>query len=558
MQDITNTLKAGYAAFQRSAYAEARRYLQFINHPKAVHLLGLVEKADGNLREAAELLQRAAKLDPADAEIANNLALTAVDYGQFELAESEFRRAITLRLDFPQAATGLGRLLIELERFEEALEIYQALATSAPTDIGIRHGFATVLLGLGRVPEAEAIFDELIREGNKEPQIRFMRGRSRLQLGQLEPALEDLRVSHAAIPSSHTLKALANTYWMLQDKASFTELLDDAVALPGLAVTAAEILRQSGAPETALQVLNNNGVVNYQQPDAWWTAASSHIDLKQADKAEIVSRRKLAADPDYQPIKRSLVISLLMQGKAAEAMPIIETMRKAVPKDQLWIAYEVTALRLLGSKRYAEIVDLDRFVRSYELNVPDGFDNIESFNAAFLEVLDKWQQFKTHPLDQSLRDGIQTPRDLTSIDDPVIKAYFRALDVPVRQYMADVGEGDDHPLTARNTGNYRIAGSWSVKLHGGGRHVNHVHPEGWISSSYYVSVPEETKTDPNKAGWIKFSEPPFETIPQSLPEKWISPVAGTLVLFPSFLWHGTQAINDGSVRVTAPFDAVPV
>ena len=88
--------------------------------------------------------------------------------------------------------------------------------------------------------------------------------------------------------------------------------------------------------------------------------------------------------------------------------------------------------------------------------------------------------------------------------------------------------------------------------------MNHVHPEGWISSSYYVAVPEETKSDNNRAGWIKFGEPPFDTSPPSPPEKWIGPEAGMLVLFPSFLWHGTEAIHDGSIRVTAPFDAVPV
>ncbi|MFQ5610187.1 MAG: putative 2OG-Fe(II) oxygenase, partial [Woeseiaceae bacterium] len=144
------------------------------------------------------------------------------------------------------------------------------------------------------------------------------------------------------------------------------------------------------------------------------------------------------------------------------------------------------------------------------------------------------------------------------IDDPVISAYVDALDEPIRAYMQSVGTDDDHPLTSRNTGDYRIAGSWSVRLRGGGRHVNHVHPEGWISSAYYVSVPEDVDDDSLKADWIKFGEPPFECDPPAPPQKWIKPIAGTLVLFPSYLWHGTKPILDGSERVTAPFDAVPV
>ena len=96
-----------------------------------------------------------------------------------------------------------------------------------------------------------------------------------------------------------------------------------------------------------------------------------------------------------------------------------------------------------------------------------------------------------------------------------------------------------------------------MQLHGGGKHVNHVHTDGWISSSYYVAVPDETRTGTDKAGWIKFSEPPFKTIPPSPAEKWVQPEAGMLVLFPSYLWHGTQAISDNATRITAPFDAVP-
>lgn len=519
--------------------------------------MGLIERKADNLGLAVTLMQTAANLDPADAEIANSLAATAADSGNASLAVTEFKRALKLQPDSLQAVAALGRLLTDLERYTEALDLYEKQTQPIAANVAIRHGLGTALLGVGRSDDAIEIFDALIAEGNDRSEIKFMRGRCRLETGQVDAAIEDFKVTHADRPDATTLETLANVYWMQQDNASFNQLLKDAVKLPTLAVPCAGILRRTGAPETALQVLNSNGVENYQQGDAWWIAASAHIDLAQAEKAEIVARRRLAAAPTDKPIKQSLITSLLMQGKAEEVLTMLEPLRRAEPNDQLWIAYEASALRILASPRYEKLVDLDRFVRSYSLPTPDGYDSIDDFNAAFIDSLDRWQQFKAHPLGQSLRDGTQTSRDLTAIDDPVIKTYFRALDAPIRDYLASVGDADDHPLTARNTGNYRFAGSWSVKLHGGGRHVNHVHPEGWISSSYYLSVPAETATDADKAGWIKFSEPPFDTDPPSSAEKWIEPKAGTLVLFPSFLWHGTQPIRDGSIRITAPFDAVP-
>lgn len=558
MQNISQAIQAGHAAFQRGAFAEARRHLQLIDHPKAIHLLGLVEKSDGNLPESMELLQRAAALDPRDPEVANNLALVAQSCGRYDLAESEFRRAIKIRPSFHQAASGLGQLFIVCERWSDALSVYESLSESAPANVLVRYGLATALLELGQAEQAESLFDALIGEGHDKPEVRFMRGRARLELGQIEPAIADLDISYTAFPDVLALKALASTYWMIGDTASFNALLDKAVNVPGLTVTVAEMLRQSGAPERALATLEATRTQNASDAQFISVEATANMDLKNAPKAEAVAREGLASYPDNRLIRRDLITCLLVQGKANEAMPFIQAMREIEPNGQQWIAYEASALRLLESERYAALVDLERFVRPYQLPTPDGFDSISSFNLALLVALERWHRYKTHPLDQSLRDGSQTPRDLTTIDDPTIRAFFGALDTPIRQYMADVGNGNDHPLTSRNTGRYRIAGSWSVRLHGGGRHVNHVHPEGWISSSYYVSVPEETKSVSDKAGWIKFAEPPFDTTPPSPPEKWIRPEAGMLVLFPSFLWHGTQAIHGGSVRVTAPFDVVPV
>lgn len=557
MQSLNQAIQAGHAAYQRGALDEARRLLAPVNHPKAIHLLALVEKRAGNSAAALELLQRAAKLDRRDPEIANNLALLAHETGQLDLAETEYRRALKRKPDFPQASSGLGRVLIDLERWPEAIRLHEKLLAAAPDNIYIRFGLATALLGDGQAEKAEALFDALIEAGNRQPQIFFMRGRARLELAQVDAAVADLRQAHEQNPDVLSLKALGSALWMLGDKDGFDALLGQAALLPALRVSAAEMLRQSGAPDKALAALGSVEDPGSMLPDARAIAVSAHIDLEEPDKAEAVALACLAIDPDDGAVIRNLVTALLTQGKAGDALPWIEKMRKADPDNQHWIAYEASALRLLGSERYAKLVDLERFVRPYHLPVPDGFESLEAFNEAFLAVLEHWHRFKTHPLDQSLRDGSQTPRNLTTIDDPVIKAFYRALDAPIRQYMADVGKGSDHPLTARNTGKYRIAGSWSVRLHGGGRHVNHVHTEGWISSSYYVSVPEETRSGSGKAGCIKFAEPPFATVPPSPPEKWIRPEAGMLVLFPSFLWHGTEAIHDGSVRVTAPFDVVP-
>lgn len=559
MQQLNQALQAGHAALQRGDLNAARKQLQRHKHPKALHLLALVEKAAGDFDRARRLFAKAARADPADPEIANNQGVLAYQQGRMPSAEKAFRRALKIDPQFQQAATGLGRLLIDTRRWNDAAAVYGPMLAAAPQDVAVRYGYATTQLELGFAETAEAMFDALISSGNDAAAIRFMRARARLELVRIDEALADLQQSFASEPTNLCLRVYAGALWMTRDRQAFDQLLNGASTDPALLTTAADLYRQSGQPERAVDVLQTARASSSIPADAWTVEASAWIDLDSGQKAEDAALACLAADPDNRIVKGSLITALLMQGKADDALAVTMPMRRAEPDDQHWIACEATALRLQGSARYETLVDLDRFVRPYALPVPEGFDDIESFNAAFLGALEQWHLYKTHPLEQSLREGSQTPRDLTSIDDPVIRAFIKALDQPIRQYMQDVGSGSDHPLTARNTGDYKISGSWSVKLHGGGWHVNHVHPEGWISSAYYVSVPAETRSENNhsKAGWIKFGEPPFATQPESPPQKWVRPEAGLLVLFPSFLWHGTMPIDDDSVRVTAPFDAVP-
>jgi hypothetical protein len=121
-----------------------------------------------------------------------------------------------------------------------------------------------------------------------------------------------------------------------------------------------------------------------------------------------------------------------------------------------------------------------------------------------------------------------------------------------------MSQGDkNHPLTGRRGRGFAFAGSWSSRLHDSGFHVNHVHPEGWISSCYYVSVPDAAQDPSAKQGWIKFGEPSFATAIGDTLRRTIQPVPGRLVLFPSYMWHGTIPFRAAIARTTIAFDVVP-
>jgi hypothetical protein len=190
------------------------------------------------------------------------------------------------------------------------------------------------------------------------------------------------------------------------------------------------------------------------------------------------------------------------------------------------------------------------------LEAPQGFGSIDAFNAALMEVLAERQQLAMHPLDQSLRFGAQTPRSLLADPHPLIRQFLGTLSAPIADYLARLPKDSAHPLLCRNVGGARLFGCWSIRLHRGGYHLNHVHPAGWLSSAYYVHAPADTEDAVARSGWIKFGEPRYPT-PGVTAERAVQPRSGLLVLFPSYMWHGTMPITTEEPRVTIGTDIVP-
>ena len=130
------------------------------------------------------------------------------------------------------------------------------------------------------------------------------------------------------------------------------------------------------------------------------------------------------------------------------------------------------------------------------------------------------------------------------------------LDAPIRDYVSRLRDADTaHPTDRRKNAAYRLAGSWSVQLQPGGFHINHVHPQGWLSSAYYVELPD-VADEATRAGWLKFGESGVP-VEGCAPDHYVRPYPGLLVLFPSYVWHGTVPFESGGRRLTAAFDVVP-
>jgi hypothetical protein len=154
------------------------------------------------------------------------------------------------------------------------------------------------------------------------------------------------------------------------------------------------------------------------------------------------------------------------------------------------------------------------------------------------------------PLDQSVRGGTQTDGPLLMRLDPVIQQLKAVLRTEVRSYIDRLNPESDQ-FSRRAPRHPRFAGSWSVRLLGGGYHVPHIHDEGWLSSAFYAGLPPGIGDA--EAGCLTIGEPPTDLDTGLSAQRIIEPKAGRLVLFPSSSWHGTRPFAAGE-RLAMAFD----
>ncbi len=569
MANVEKIISTAYQAHQKGDAAKARKLLARRKEPQALHILGLVERKAGNYERAAFLLSKAAaalkKAGQHDHDLSRNQGLVARQRGLADHAERFFRQSVARQPDFLPGWISLGRLLLDLSRWGEALAVYRRAEKLSPDNDDVRYGIGAALLGRGDAEVAEALFSSMIddaaKAGTPDGYLRYMRGRARLELNDESNGYLDLHRAHAETPSPTTLRTMANVLWMQGRQDELDTLLRESSEQGPLVSTVLAIYRESDDLDSIRELGDKLPHTLRADPDIAASLIWCEIEAGNAIAAKALLTANPASStergqPSTPLMDSARIVTALMTGDAAVAQPIIRARRKLEPLGQHWLAYEATALRLTGGEDPERLNSFDAHVRCYEIPTPDGFSSLAEFNRDFAALLGEMHATARHPLDQSVRTGTQTQHNLVTLDQELIRAYLAALADPIEQYLAEIGTSDKMPLTRRNQGRFTIENCWSVNLADGGYHVDHVHPEGWISSAYYV-IAEGIGSPETRAGWLRFGMPPFLTDPQLAPSDWIEPRAGLIALFPSYTWHGTVPVADDAPRMTAPLDIVP-
>lgn len=483
----------------------------------------------GRPADALGVAQQAAELAPQDADALQLLAMLQEELGQL-----------------PAAAATLAAALAR-----------------APQRAALHHNLGVVLHRQGRHAQALLAHQQALALGLDVAEAHYNTANTLQALGRADDALAAYRRALALAPQhALSLYDLARLRWTLGHADFDAELLAAQQQAPGSDLAPGLrglLLLKAERADAALQAYELAARLAPQRADYLDGQGQSLSQLGRHEEARAIHQRAAALAPQDASVLANAARSLYAGGHADEGLALAERAHQLAPHDQLALALLGLGWRLNGDARAAWLHDLDELVGVIELPPPPGWADIESFNAALALELQRLHTDREAPVDQTLREGTQTRGHLFDLDLPLVQALRGQVARAITDWLANRRTDASHPLLGRRTDAWRFAGSWSSRLRRSGFHTNHVHGQGWLSSCYYVATPASALASATHEGWIKFGEPDLpEPLRARLPPlRFEAPRPGRLLLFPSYLWHGTVPFDDEAHRLTVAFDVLP-
>lgn len=559
--DVWQLLALAEKRLAHFAAAEAA-FLESIRLQPQVHVLtnlGNLYRHQAKHDEALQQYQRALELDQSHVPAEVNRGQSLLALQRFAAAEESFNRVLQTVPDHLNGRVGLAQVLQQQGRQAEAIDLFQQVLLQQPDHLPALNGMGISLKVLGFADDAVELLTKACHQSPETVEIWVNLASAFAQADRDEEAVAAYQRAIALDPLNSELHEWCNGYLGVIDHPehlrSYQQALEVQPAAAELAAPYARKLLLLNRADEALAALD--ACLHHAPNKALLLCERSHILRESGDFSAAVAAAKVAFEQDASSYgtRRELATALMASGEGYEdARNLLGQLLTDYPQDQGILALYATALRYTEAwDEYRRLIDYQTMV--HVKTVAPGMPTDTAVPETWIACLLGLHTTNRHPIEQSLVGGTQTLDDLFSRAESELVQLQSALADQIQVVLSGLPNLEDHPLYGRNSGNFRFSDSWSVRLRQQGFHKNHYHSAGWLSSAYYVRVPDAV--DRGGEGWIKFGEPGFRAKEPLSAEYWVKPRAGQLVMFPSYLWHGTEPLVTASERITIGYDILP-
>jgi len=607
-------LQRGFSAHKAGNYvqAEADYKLHLSGAPNdhnALQLLGMLAYKNNDHNSAISWMKQSLAIDNNQPNVNNNLGNAYKKVAQFTLAKKHYQAAIDLQIDYADAWCNLLMCHYETQDYQTVIVAAQQAHAANMHHPKIARYCAMAHRELQQFTEATQSLERLLKDNPDDTNTRLELALTRFAMGDYSCAIKHYQRLTSLVQDFSIYHNLGNAYnasgdWQLAVNAYHQALVLNAEYAPTYK-NLSEVYWEHNQPDKMFvhyQQALNNGINNIQIGIDYVDQLIRLNSLSTAEQISDVLYKIAPQDCDVLSqrgylfkCKGNLQSALLVQssileqdwnvkGRLTQAETALEAnnlgiastaifkVLEQVPRDQHALALLHTLHRLSDKFTHPDIdpmlvsfltnaginIELsEQSVFEFFIRPPTGQD-LKQYLLALEQYLLGLHQSDVQPLEQTLHHGTQTHGNLFNDKNPLITHLISEFSVCVEKMSGLLDQryrsSDQtlYPGFASTDGHY-YSGSWSVKLNASGYHSNHFHPMGWLSSAFYVSLPDAVDSAGHQ-GWFQVGQPNLRLNPVMNPTKLVKPEVGKLVVFPSCLWHGTVPFSSVQHRLSVAFD----
>jgi arylsulfatase A-like enzyme/predicted Zn-dependent protease len=242
-------------------------------------------------------VQRITTLDPDNPFAFGTLASMAYRHGSLRVAAGAFARALELDPDRPGVRQNYGKLLRELERYDDSERELRLAVAQSDDDARTRISLAETLAAARKDSEAEQLVDAVLAKEPKQPEALAVKGRLLLAQGRAKEAVPYFeKAAVASDPESFIV--LASAHLAAGDVAKAREAAREALrrspAHPWAMAVLGTALVKEGQRAAGLEYLERAFAAGPRRPMVWQALAEGFDAANQPGRAA-ACRRQAAA-----------------------------------------------------------------------------------------------------------------------------------------------------------------------------------------------------------------------------------------------------------------------
>jgi tetratricopeptide (TPR) repeat protein len=327
------------------------------DEPRILSNLGAAYARLGRYPEAVERYERALALAPSEAAIRQNLALALYKTGELRKAAGEAARIIEAQPDNEAATLLLAECHLLLGEHEEVVRLLRREDGRPSAGRAAQYLLGTALLAAGRVGEAQAVLDGVLKEDSAEAHVVL--ATMYVRDGDCGKARPEIRRALEMNPQLPLVNYLQGTCLMedgVSDWAGAAEAFRRELAVNPSHLESnlllGELLRQEARHAEALPFVEHAVRLRGDDLAVRFSRGALYLALGRTEEALPLLEQVAAAVPEHIQAHVQLAVVYHRLGRTADAARERETVGRlqAQSEDRFFSTVSEGMARLIGKK----------------------------------------------------------------------------------------------------------------------------------------------------------------------------------------------------------------